>query len=672
MQARALSSALVYLSVTAGLVSLTATAAGQDCAQLVARQSRGPADAVFTRFGASYFGAGTELMIGDISDIQEPEIAGSVDLGMLIGDIVVEGDLALVAAGSFDGGPGALITVDVSDPALPTVVDVTEMPLPARSLARGDGVTYVGLADPVHPSNGLLLTIDDLRPDSTTTNPVAGWPEELNLDGDLLWVTELGTGARAFSVEEPAEPVEVGFVSGNVRDAAARDRVLYLAQRADDGDGLLILDVADPASPLELATHAAARPRRVEVFGPNAYLVSAPSESSVRLEVLDVSPPADVSRRGILSLGSDGGDLLINDLFVAASLVYLTHSQGGPTIIDTLDATEPRLSGDFRTPGLTLGLALDGNLLAMAGGSSGLAAADLGGDGSTLPSPGTPPLPFAQDVALTRGHAFVASWDDGVLIYDLADPELPELVATVDTGYRFTRVVASGDHLYATFLGDPYVTTAIIDISDPGQAEIVAELEGGVVAVEGEWAYADWSDWLGQCALATWNVSDPEQPGTEPSRINFWGNCARCDWPWPDYRRSYELEPHRSIAGVAICGNLAWVALGQGGLRVLSLEDPAAPTQVAALDVAACGITAAAARRGGAFVTTHSPSGVLRLGLDGAGGVVESGFVPLAGFPTDAVLSGETIFVTSQTAGVTAIDVAACTPPLRATGRRTP
>jgi hypothetical protein len=658
--------------MAAALLCLAATAPAQDCAQVTAGWPNGPADAVFTGFRYSYFGSGTTLTIGDISDINEPRIVGSVDLGMLIGDIVVEGNLAVVAAGSFDGGPGAVITVDVSDPTLPVVMNATPTPSPARSVALGDQVIYVGLVDPVHPTNGTLLAIDELRPDHPAIRYIPGWPEELNLDGDLLWVTELGTGARAFSVEEPADPVEVAFVPGDIRDAAARDRVLYLARRADDGDGLLILDVADPATPAELATYTAARPRRVEVFGPNAFLVSASSEASIRLEIVDVSPPADLSRRGVLSIGSGGGDLLINDVVVAASLVYLTHSQGGPAIVDTRDATEPRLAGSFQTPGLTLGLATEDRLLAVAAGSSGLAVAELAGDGTSLPSPGTAPMPFAQDVALAHGHAFVASWADGVLVYDLADPAEPELVATVDTGYRFTRVVTAGDYLYGTFLGDPHLSTAIIDISIPDQPEMVAELDGGVVAVNGDWAYADWSDWLGQCALATWDVSDPTRPGPEPTRINFWGSCARCDWPWPDYRRSYELQPHRALSGVAINGDLAWVALGQGGLRVLSLSDPASPAQVAALNVAACGVTAAAPRRGGAFITTHSPSGVLRLGLDGAGGILESGFVPLDGFPTDAALSGETLYIANQTAGLTALDVAACTPPLRASGRRAP
>lgn len=661
------------LSLAAILVGMTAPAAAQDCGQLAANWPHGPADAVFTAHGRSYFGSGTVLVIGDVSDIFNPRIEGSIDLGMLIGDIVVEDRLARVAAGNFDGGEGALFTVDTTDPTNPVVVNQTFFPMPAQSVTIAGDIAYVGLVDPLHPTQGRLVAVNVTFPDTAVTLSLPGWPEELTLDGDLLWVNELGTGVRAFDVSSSLNPAEAAFAPGNIRDFDVDNGVLYLAEWGDTGgDSLRIVDVTDPTSPLELARFAATRPRNVEVFGRIAFMLSAVSETSIRLELIDVSIPQTPERLGIMTIPAGGGDLLINDLSVAASIAYVTHSQGGPVVVNAVDATEPTVAAGFATPGLAMSLALDDGMLAVAGGSSGLAVIDLTADGSGLPTLSSPPLPFAQDVALAHRHAFVASWGDGVRVYDVADPGHPVEVAVIETGYSFFRTVASGDHLYASFLGSPYVGTTIFDISNPANPVEVAELQGSVLAVDRGYAYADWSDWLGQCALATWDVSNPAQPGSEPSRINIWGGCARCDWPWPSYRRSYELDPHRAISGISIRGNVAWVALGQEGLKVLSLADPSSPSQSAALDVAACGVTGVAAHRGSAYVATHSPSGLLTVRMNGAGELSSSGFVPLAGFPADAILSDGTVYTANQTAGLSAIDVTACQPPLRAAGRRAP
>lgn len=88
------------------LGGMTAVGLCQNTTQEVARWTQGPADAVFTAAGHSYFGSGTLLIVGDASDINAPRVVGFVDLGMLIGDIVVIGDVAHIAAGNFTEEPG--------------------------------------------------------------------------------------------------------------------------------------------------------------------------------------------------------------------------------------------------------------------------------------------------------------------------------------------------------------------------------------------------------------------------------------------------------------------------------------------------------------------------------------------------------------------------------------
>jgi hypothetical protein len=459
-----------------------------------------------------------------------------------------------------------------------------------------------------------------------------------------------------------------------VRDLEASAGLLYLADwRDDDPDVLEILDVTDPAQPVVLAEYRVDRLRKLRVVGPTAYLASSPVESSIRLELVDVTDPSNPSRKDVLSLGSLRGDSFLHDLAVANRIACISNSRGGPWVVQEPPTGEPRLVGSFSTPGVTEAVALSGELLAVAGGESGLLLFDLGGSHELAPLA----LPeafggFAKDVAVAGELAYVASWRDGVRILDLSDPRAPAEIARVSTTGPCSRVVIDGDQLYETFVGSPYVTTAIFDVSDPSQPRQVAELEGGVLAATGGYAYSDWSDWAGRCALATWNVSDPEHPATQPSRINFFGGCDRCGLPWPDYPRSYELQPHRAVAGLTLAGGHGWVSLGTGGLHLLDMTDPASPDVVASLAGVACGTTATAASRDTVFVATAAPSGVLQVVLSPEGELRQTGFLPLPGYPADLILSGNVAYTADLIAGVSAVDVAGCHGPLRPTGRRMP
>ena len=666
------------LSLLIAVAALPMTAAAEPCSELADRWPAGPADAVFTRAGRAYFGSGTVFTIGDLSNLASPVVLAEIDLGMLIHDIVVEDQIAWVAAGNMVAEPGTVFRIDVADPAAPEVVAAWETPLPARSIAVGDDVVFAGLVNPDDPGNGVLL---ELEPGATPSAPpritsveIAGWPERLDLDDETLWIAELGTGARGFDVSETGQPAELVYLTGDVRDLEADDELLYLAEwRDDEPDVLRILQVDNPSEPEPLAEYRADRLRKVRVFGPTAYLASSPAESSIRLELVDVSDPSDPTRKDVLSLGSLRGDAFLHDLAVANRIACISNSRGGPWLVEDPPTGEPRLVGSFSTPGVTEAITVSGELLAVAGGESGLLLFDLAGTHGLVPL--TLPEPvggFAKDVVIAGDVAYVASWRDGVRVLDLSDPRAPVEIARAATTGPCYRVVVDNDHLYATFVGASYVTTAIFDVSDPSQPLQVAQLEGGVLAATGGYAYSDWSDWAGRCALATWDVTNPQQPATQPSRINFFGGCDRCGLPWPDYPRSYELQPHRAISGLTIAGGHGWVALGTGGLHLLDMSDAASPDVIASLDDVACGTSATAAARDAAFVATASPSGLLRVVVSPEGELRETGFLALPGYPADVVLSESVAYTADLIAGVSAVDVASCLGPLRPTGRRTP
>jgi hypothetical protein len=77
----------------------------------------------------------------------------------------------------------------------------------------------------------------------------ADWSNGIAASADSLFVASM-RGMHVFSLEDPASPVEVGFLSGygQVRDIAVSGDIAFLA----DGKGITVVDVRVPAMPVEI------------------------------------------------------------------------------------------------------------------------------------------------------------------------------------------------------------------------------------------------------------------------------------------------------------------------------------------------------------------------------------------------------------------------------------
>jgi hypothetical protein len=591
----------------------------------------------------------------------------------LIGDIVVDGDLVYVAVGNFTEEPGALIMVDIADPGAPSVVWEFATPGAARCVVIDGRYAYLGLVDPADPTGGMLQVVDlfpQTGPTETALEPIPGWPEEITHEENVVWITDLGRGARAFNVANPTRPTESGFLEGNIRDHDMNNERLYLIEWVDGGGSILrILDVTDPTNPAELGTYDTGRAHNLRVSGSTAYILRG-SSVSIRLEIVSTSSPDNPTSVGALSLAAPQAEIFAHDLAVSSRRILLTHSLGGPSIVDAFDYSELRLAGSFESAEATNAVSVGGELVGLASGHSGVALFELSDLWTDHPQPrswwrGS----YARDVVLSEDLGFVAGWFDGIRILDVSDPDGPTELAAIESAYPVFRLVLDGDYLYASYYGNPYVETAIFDVSDPEHPVQVSGLQGSVLAVAEGFAYADWSDWLGQCALATWDVGDPTDPVDQPTHVKFWGACARCDWPWPGFDRPFELDPHRAIAGFASWASQAWVALGQGGLKLLDLSDPSQPVQIASLDVNACGVSSAVATRNTAYVATNAYSGVLVVRGSDSGGVVHTSTLPIAGFPSEITNLNGLLITANTTTGMSVMSTRGCLAPLRASGR---
>ena len=256
-----------------------------------------------------------------------------------------------------DGASG-LQVIDVSNPEAPVALGAVDTPNHALDVAVVGGLAYVVDGSSVSTGPGL---------------PPCGLPSEPNR-----------ASLRVIDVSNPAAPVELGALEAADEGAARAwrgvevvDGLAYVSdvvvglefhpgygcgpggRRVVLQAGLRVIDVSNPAAPVELGSLDAPRDASdVEVVDGLAYVAGA---------VIDVSNPEAPFEVGVL------GRWL--DVEVVDGLAYLATG-GGLFVTDVSNPEAPVALGVFRLPAQDVAVA--SGLAYVAAGSSGLRIVDFG------------------------------------------------------------------------------------------------------------------------------------------------------------------------------------------------------------------------------------------------------------------------------------------------------
>ena len=219
------------------------------------------------------------LRIVDVSDPSAPVRVSALALNtrdylLTAWNAVLSDDVAYVAASGI--GTPILIVVDVADPTAPSELGSLSSPgffasdvffsddlvfMAGAVLADGGPIGRLLIADVSVPSDPVEVGFVDL-PISLAT--------DVFVSGDLAFVAAWDEGVRIVDVSNPAEPVEVGAIEVqdlSVFDVFVSDGLIFMAgslSQANDAfanellmgekGGLLIVDVSDPAAPVEVGS----------------------------------------------------------------------------------------------------------------------------------------------------------------------------------------------------------------------------------------------------------------------------------------------------------------------------------------------------------------------------------------------------------------------------------
>jgi len=172
----------------------------------------------------------------------------------------------------------------------------------------------------------------------------------------------------------------------------------------------------------------------------------------------------------------------------------------------------PEFETELKAEALKIGATMD---VAVAGehvfviGQGHLRVLSNAGDGKPALIGQLGGLGNTRQIAVSRGHAFITSREEGVFTVDVREPSQPKLVYHYDTAELATAIAVSGD---VAALGNRFAGIELLDVSQPAQPRRLATIRVGEVqslVFHGTWLYAGtWSE----KAVAVIDVRDPWKP----------------------------------------------------------------------------------------------------------------------------------------------------------------
>ena len=369
-----------------------------------------------------------------------------------------------------------------------------------------------------------------------------------------------------------------------------------------DVSGLAVVDIADPVTPvLEGTCDTPGNAQDVFVSGSFAYI----ADGNGGLRIVDVSDPSLPTEVGSVDTPGNAQELIVRDHYA-----YVAHAEtNGLRIIDVQNPRAPSETGFYPTPKGAYGVALAGTTAYIAAGD--IEIADISDPASPRYAGFITPSLYnlVYDVQIEGHFAYLAEsdrTDDGeIRILDISDSAHPAVLSRTSTHGCATKIALAGDH---AFIVNRYFTTsadsglAIVDIADrhnPALINLYATYARVIdIAVSGSYAYAP-----ARAGLFVLDVSDPQNPfqsgfcplpyfGTSISIsgqyafLVYGGHLMIVDIEQPSSPK-YVGECSMSVNSsyywdwdVFTVGGLAYLTVGNSGLRIIDVSDPLHPYEI--------------------------------------------------------------------------------------------
>ncbi|MBN1297198.1 hypothetical protein JXA80_10490 [bacterium] len=493
----------------------------------------------------------------DMSDIG-PTGSGTAETVSLMGDY------------AWVGHNGYIEVYDIRDPTDPERIAYFYPPGHPRKLLAHEGFLYTVLDD-----NGFLVT--DI---SDPANPVQmqhinpgtwGTRNDVVWDNGWVFLCDWNRGLVIYEIDADGKLQERVNYSGlgALRECIIRDSRMYLVSQS----AVEIVDISNRYEPVSLGSYeTSGSPQNVHVIGDRMYLCDL-----YGLYILDISNPAAITRLGTVWLAREGNPY---DVRVMGLHAFIANGWKGMKVVDVSDPADPKWiatwPGDnaksyvavqerqghlfFLDPSRGIDVLdvsnplqpvqvaalsfdgfsandflIDGNLLALAVGESGIQIWDIGSLESPVLVARADTPGDALGVTLSDSHVFVADEFDLAVFRRRpfsADPASPQI--TIASPAHLDRIMAKTAVVRGTG-NDTGSGIRFVEVSTDqgatwkrafGQEEwscVISGFETGPVPVRAR--AVDWSGRLSEAATDIWIYWDPDVPriwvaGLESTRID--------------------------------------------------------------------------------------------------------------------------------------------------------
>jgi hypothetical protein len=575
----------------------------------------GPSYAVAVHGHRAFLGLGARLQVLDISQPAQPRLVGQYTLGSAITALAVEGQHVYVAE------VGRLHVLDVSTVGDPLAV--AQLPIAdwrASGLAMIDRVLYSAASQQGVGAIDVRVAAAPAWLGFTDTPEFAS---DLAADDQYLYVADHEGGLIIFRIQSAGRLERLGILAaGYVHHVAVEGRtVLVLALTgADQRYRLLRVDSADPARPRIAETRVLSEfqsPDDLEIQAGVVYMLAhgfgppTPTPSG-RLAILDPRGTRLSQPMVVLDFAGDTGA----QIALAGERAVVAEAGGGLLLADVSDPARPTLLGRHDSPRQPRAVAaLAGGALLLSSGAPSVWRIDAARPEWPLavPQPQVELEACLADchVTVRGGQAFVADYNEGLVILDVSQPGRAVETGRVMPGGRPISVAVQDDFAYLAAEDFGQVGAGglrVVDISDlyrPREvASVLTSRDARDVAVAGGHAYVTASR-----NVEVIEVADPRQPshvatlpaGDDPYWLAVAGphlyvlerNASLHVFGLTDPSRPQPIgqlsDTASWAAGLDISQGVAYLA-DEAAVSAVDVSDPRAPVRVATLTASNVGL----------------------------------------------------------------------------------
>jgi hypothetical protein len=266
---------------------------------------------------------------------------------------------------------------------------------------------------------------------------------DVAVSGNYAYVAGDTDGLRIINIANPAMPVQVGRYTGGLAGGSIAVAGNYVYEAYS---GLRVINVANPSSPTLAGQYniASGASASVAISGTHAYLTH-----SGGLYIIDITNPAAPTQTGFYAISGDVFEVAVtgNYAFVATGGPF--DSFQGLRIINIANPSSPSQTG-FLSLGGTIceGVAVAGSLAYVTTWDGGLFVINVSNPASPVQIGHINPTSSVdRGVTLSGNHAYLAS--DNVYVIDVSTPTTPQVVNSYNTGQSLRDLAVSGNFVFA-------------------------------------------------------------------------------------------------------------------------------------------------------------------------------------------------------------------------------